>query len=61
MFCDYFLSAKCSLVSLRTVGAIRNTAIKLGTTIKPLNVSEMPQIRSRLIVAPTIEISAYAT
>ena len=35
-----------------TTGASRNTAIKLGTAMKPWKVSEMLQIRSRFTVAP---------
>ena len=51
---------KCSLSSLITTGESRNTPTKLGTAINPLNVSEIPQIKSRLTVAPTMEMREYA-
>lgn len=49
-----FSSLKYSLVSLITVLDNKNTAIKLGIIISPLNVSATSQISPKSIVAPII-------
>ena len=59
-FADFSLS-KYSLASLITVPDNKRTAIKLGITIRPLNVSAMFQIRPRSIVAPMIATREYTT
>ena len=41
-----------------TVPERRNSAIKFGIDISPLNVSAMPQIKPKSIVAPTIATKA---
>ena len=57
-FLNYF--PKCSFTSFTTVPESKNSAIKFGMAISPLNVSEIPQIKPRSAVAPTIAINAYA-
>ena len=53
-----FSFSKCSLIICRSAGVSRKMAMRLGTVIKPLKVSLMPQIRARSVVAPTMETSA---
>ena len=45
---------KYSFVNFTTVPERRNTAIKFGIAIKPLQVSEIPQINPRSATAPMI-------
>lgn len=52
---------KCSFVNFTTVPDNKNKAIKFGIAIKPLQVSEIPQINPRSAVAPTIAVEEYAT
>ena len=50
----YFL--KYSFANFTTVPDNKNKAIKLGITINPLQVSEIPQINPKSAVAPTMAI-----
>lgn len=52
---------KCSFANFTTVPESKNSEIKFGIAMSPLHVSEIPQIRPRSAVAPTIAISEYAT
>ena len=56
-----YLFLKCSFTSLTTVPDNKNNAIKFGIAIRPLHVSEIPQINSRSAVAPTMAINEYTT
>lgn len=53
------LSSKYSFTSFTTTPDNKNTAIRFGITISPLNVSAMFHISPRFMVAPTIATSAY--
>ena len=55
----YFL--KYCFTNFATVPDNKNNAIKFGITIKPLQVSEISQIKPRSAVAPTMAISEYTT
>ena len=60
--CNYFVfpsPSKYSFTSFTTTPDNKNTAIRFGITISPLNVSAMFHISPRFMVAPTIATSAY--
>ena len=59
--CYLFYFLKCSLVSFTTVPDSRNTAIKFGIAINPLQVSERPQIKPKSATAPTMATREYTT
>ena len=52
-------SSKYSFTSFTTTPDNKNTAIRFGITISPLNVSAMFHISPRFMVAPTIATNAY--
>ena len=54
LFWDYL--RKYCLTNCATLPDSNNKAIKLGITINPLHVSEIPQINPRSAVAPMIAI-----
>ena len=53
-FCVYSLFACQSLISSTTLPLRRNRAIRLGIAMMPLQVSAMPHMRPRSMVAPTM-------
>ena len=60
--CNYFVfpsPSKYSFTSFTTTPDNKNTAIRFGITISPLNVSAMFHISPRFMVAPTIATNAY--
>lgn len=59
-FMDNYL-LKCCFVNCATLPDSRNRAIRFGSAISPLQVSEMPQINPRSAVAPIIAMQEYTT
>lgn len=60
--CNYFVfpsPSKYSFTIFTTTPDNKNTAIRFGITISPLNVSAMFHISPRFMVAPTIATNAY--